>query len=260
MTPVRWTARPRGASLPPPCYGLAHSAPSARRLRGLKNRKLVIAPCGRGKGPRRCHRSRGGRALAPCPWPCHRAGSARISRFSDSFDSLGAYWDGRPHGARPRKYRAKFANRENSHCVTMAASKHAKLANLLTLEASLGRERTCMKFSIGQPMRRHEDRRLIAGRGRYTDDINLPRMTHAITSPQAACAILSSVVGSRPSARGPIMPSASQTRSTLQNKEKCQGRSSDQGLAGSDRDRLFFGTAIILLLYYAVTRRCEHGE
>ena len=36
-----------------------------------------------------------------------------------------------------------------------------------------------MKFGIGQPMRRHEDLRLITGRGRYTDDIILPRMTHA---------------------------------------------------------------------------------
>ena len=36
-----------------------------------------------------------------------------------------------------------------------------------------------MKFGIGQPMRRHEDLRLITGRGRYTDDITLPRMTHA---------------------------------------------------------------------------------
>src|SRR5262245_20388312 len=36
-----------------------------------------------------------------------------------------------------------------------------------------------MKFDIGQPMRRHEDLRLITGRGRYTDDIILPRMTHA---------------------------------------------------------------------------------
>ena len=35
------------------------------------------------------------------------------------------------------------------------------------------------KFGIGQPMRRHEDLRLITGRGRYTDDIILPRMTHA---------------------------------------------------------------------------------
>jgi aerobic carbon-monoxide dehydrogenase large subunit len=37
-----------------------------------------------------------------------------------------------------------------------------------------------MKFGIGQPVRRHEDLRLISGRGRYTDDITLPRMTHAV--------------------------------------------------------------------------------
>ncbi len=36
-----------------------------------------------------------------------------------------------------------------------------------------------MKFVIGQPVRRHEDLRLIIGRGRYTDDIALPGMTHA---------------------------------------------------------------------------------
>ena len=36
-----------------------------------------------------------------------------------------------------------------------------------------------MKFGIGQPMRRHEDMRLLTGQGRYTDDITLPRMTHA---------------------------------------------------------------------------------
>ena len=36
-----------------------------------------------------------------------------------------------------------------------------------------------MKFGMGQPMRRHEDLRLITGRGRYTDDVILPRMTHA---------------------------------------------------------------------------------
>ena len=36
-----------------------------------------------------------------------------------------------------------------------------------------------MKFGIGQPMRRHEDLRLITGRGRYTDDVIIPRMTHA---------------------------------------------------------------------------------
>jgi carbon-monoxide dehydrogenase large subunit len=36
-----------------------------------------------------------------------------------------------------------------------------------------------MKFGIGQPMRRHEDLRLVTGRGRYTDDIILLGMTHA---------------------------------------------------------------------------------
>src|SRR5215831_7609434 len=36
-----------------------------------------------------------------------------------------------------------------------------------------------MKFGIGQPIRRHEDLRLITGRGCYTDDVILPRMTHA---------------------------------------------------------------------------------
>ena len=36
-----------------------------------------------------------------------------------------------------------------------------------------------MKFGIGQPVRRYEDLRLITGRGRYTDDISLPRMAHA---------------------------------------------------------------------------------
>ena len=36
-----------------------------------------------------------------------------------------------------------------------------------------------MKFGIGQPMRRHEDLRLITGRGRYTDDVMLPRMAQA---------------------------------------------------------------------------------
>jgi aerobic carbon-monoxide dehydrogenase large subunit len=37
-----------------------------------------------------------------------------------------------------------------------------------------------MKFGIGQPVRRHEDLRLVRGQGRYTDDIVLPRMTYAI--------------------------------------------------------------------------------
>ena len=36
-----------------------------------------------------------------------------------------------------------------------------------------------MKFGLGQPVRRHEDFRLIRGQGRYTDDIVLPRMAQA---------------------------------------------------------------------------------
>src|SRR5512142_3495125 len=50
-----------------------------------------------------------------------------------------------------------------------------------------------MKFGIGQPVRRHEDLRLLTGRGRYTDDITLPRMTHAfvLRSPMAHARIKS---------------------------------------------------------------------
>ena len=36
-----------------------------------------------------------------------------------------------------------------------------------------------MKFSVGQPVRRFEDLRLITGRGRYTDDVVLPNMAQA---------------------------------------------------------------------------------
>jgi carbon-monoxide dehydrogenase large subunit len=36
-----------------------------------------------------------------------------------------------------------------------------------------------MKFSVGQPVRRYEDLRLITGRGRYTDDVALPNMAYA---------------------------------------------------------------------------------
>src|SRR5882757_9293991 len=36
-----------------------------------------------------------------------------------------------------------------------------------------------MKFGIGQPVRRHEDLKLITGQGRYTDDITLPRTAQA---------------------------------------------------------------------------------
>src|SRR5579864_2616414 len=48
-----------------------------------------------------------------------------------------------------------------------------------------------MKFGVGQPVRRYEDLRLITGRGRYTDDVVLPRMSHAfvLRSPVAHAAI-----------------------------------------------------------------------
>lgn len=36
------------------------------------------------------------------------------------------------------------------------------------------------KFAVGQPVRRTEDPRLLRGRGRYTDDINLPGQAYAV--------------------------------------------------------------------------------
>src|SRR5690349_14572907 len=36
-----------------------------------------------------------------------------------------------------------------------------------------------MKFGVGQPVKRFEDQSLITGKGRYTDDIALPKMTRA---------------------------------------------------------------------------------
>ena len=44
-----------------------------------------------------------------------------------------------------------------------------------------------MKFGVGQSVRRVEDQRLLTGTGRYTDDISLPRQTHAyfLRSPHA---------------------------------------------------------------------------
>src|SRR6516164_3369542 len=63
-----------------------------------------------------------------------------------------------------------------------------------------------MKFGIGQPMRRHEDLHLITGRGRYTDDLILPRMTHAfvLRSPVAhAQQAAMQVIGFLDSSRSP---------------------------------------------------------
>ncbi len=49
-----------------------------------------------------------------------------------------------------------------------------------------------MKFGLGQPIRREEDRRLLLGGGRYTDDINLPGQAHAyiLRSPVAHARIV----------------------------------------------------------------------
>ncbi|MCS7267493.1 MAG: xanthine dehydrogenase family protein molybdopterin-binding subunit [Geminicoccaceae bacterium] len=43
------------------------------------------------------------------------------------------------------------------------------------------------KFGIGQPVRRVEDQRLVTGRGRYTDDVNLPGQVYGVVvrSPHA---------------------------------------------------------------------------
>src|SRR4051812_33967065 len=37
-----------------------------------------------------------------------------------------------------------------------------------------------LKFGIGQPVRRVEDTRFLTGRGRYVDDIDLPRQAHGV--------------------------------------------------------------------------------
>jgi carbon-monoxide dehydrogenase large subunit len=48
------------------------------------------------------------------------------------------------------------------------------------------------KFGIGQPVRRVEDTRFLTGRGRYVEDINLPRQAHGIVvlSPHAHARIV----------------------------------------------------------------------
>jgi carbon-monoxide dehydrogenase large subunit len=50
---------------------------------------------------------------------------------------------------------------------------------------------TTTKFGVAQPVPRVEDPRLLVGRGRYTDDIVLPRMVHGVVlrSPHAAARI-----------------------------------------------------------------------
>src|SRR6516225_9247061 len=50
-----------------------------------------------------------------------------------------------------------------------------------------------MKFALGQAVPRTEDPRLLTGRGRYTDDLVLPRLLHAhvLRSPHAHARIRS---------------------------------------------------------------------
>ena len=50
-----------------------------------------------------------------------------------------------------------------------------------------------MKYGVGQPVRRFEDLRLLTGRGRYQDDLTLPRQAYAIfvRSPHAHARIRS---------------------------------------------------------------------
>ena len=53
------------------------------------------------------------------------------------------------------------------------------------------------RAGIGQPVRRKEDRRLITGKGRFSDDMNLPGQTHAVMlrSPHAHARIKSIDIG-----------------------------------------------------------------
>lgn len=53
------------------------------------------------------------------------------------------------------------------------------------------------KFGVAQPVRRVEDRRLLTGSGRYTDDLVLPGMLHGVVvrSPYAAARIAGGVTG-----------------------------------------------------------------
>ena len=60
-------------------------------------------------------------------------------------------------------------------------------------EQSPSDDTSTIKFGIGQPVRRFEDSRLVTGRGRYQDDVTLPRQAHSVflRSPHAHARILS---------------------------------------------------------------------
>jgi carbon-monoxide dehydrogenase large subunit len=53
------------------------------------------------------------------------------------------------------------------------------------------------KFGIGQPVRRVEDQRILTGRGRYVDDINLAHQAYGalVLSPHAHARIVGVVKG-----------------------------------------------------------------
>ena len=56
----------------------------------------------------------------------------------------------------------------------------------------MNKPETSFRF-IGQPMPRHEDARLLVGKGRYTDDFSFPGQTYAamVRSPHAHARIVS---------------------------------------------------------------------
>ena len=48
-----------------------------------------------------------------------------------------------------------------------------------TPSSSLENAIALQKFGVGQPVRRKEDDTLVRGKGKYTDDFNLPRQAYA---------------------------------------------------------------------------------
>ena len=63
----------------------------------------------------------------------------------------------------------------------------------LLLRADHGESERVMKYGVGQPVRRFEDKRLLTGKGHYQDDLTLPRQLWAVfvRSPHAHARIVS---------------------------------------------------------------------
>jgi carbon-monoxide dehydrogenase large subunit len=63
----------------------------------------------------------------------------------------------------------------------------------LLLRADHGGSERVMKYGVGQPVRRFEDKRLLTGKGHYQDDLTLPRQLWAVfvRSPHAHARIVS---------------------------------------------------------------------